>query len=245
VFNLVTLFLTSEEIAGLGVLLTMEANEVRTLAENYWGKPPVFCYYVTGSIGAGKTTAVSYLQNLQAYREWVDPPPPLLSKRFTDLTSDQKREVDEWIRGQFAQRNVNLNREHEGIFFIDRSPLDPLAFQQEEERQAAARRMRDAISPGNSGRTICPGHVIMLRGDPRELSARVRERHKTAEPDYVERLQEATKAIYPQRGVTYLDIRDLGLAEVVRRISTIIHFEEYVECDLHARLVELAEELSQ
>lgn len=79
VYNLITLFLTKQELKALGELISAPAKEfVHESTQN--GHTVKYCYYVSGAIGAGKSTVISYLHSLQAHDEWTETRPPVLAK---------------------------------------------------------------------------------------------------------------------------------------------------------------------
>jgi hypothetical protein len=235
VYNLITLFLRTNEIAALGRLLTADHRALADLADEE-DVPLSFCFYLSGAVGAGKTTTVGLFPSLNMYDEWIDPKHPLLIQPFTDLTASQIKEVDSWVAAQFRKKNWLLLSDPEGIQVVDRCQLDPLAFVSDSDRQRRAGELRASIAPNKSRRKIRAGHVIVLRGDDRLMAARTVERHKGASLEYVQRQQQVFAEIYPIDGVTRLDVRDLTPDEVVRRIARLIHLEKYCECDLHTRL---------
>jgi hypothetical protein len=240
VYNLVTLFLRSSEIASLGRLLSADKSALADLADAE-GVPLSYCFYLSGAVGAGKTTAVGLFPSLTMYDEWIDPRHPLLVRPFTELTPDETKDVDRWVSAQFRKKNWLLLSDPEGIQVVDRCQLDPLAFVSDEDRPTRAAELRSSIVPNRSKRRIRPGHVIILRGDERVMAARTQDRHKGATPEYVARQQQVFDKVYPADGVTRLDVRELRPHEVVRRIARLIHLDPYSECDLHERLTTVAE----
>lgn len=241
VYNLITLFLRSSEIAALGRLLTVETGALADLADAE-GVPTSYCFYLSGAVGVGKTTAVGLFPSLTMYDEWTDPKHPLLVRPFTELNPDETKEVDGWVSEQFRKKNWLLLRDEQGIQVVDRCQLDPLAFVSEEHRTARAAGLIASIIPKKSKRRIRAGHVIVLRGDPRVMAARIRDRHKGGTEQYVAKQQQEFDKIYPADGVTRLDVRDFVPEDVVRRIARIIHLEPYSECKLHERLSAIAKE---
>lgn len=240
VYNLVTLFLDLDEIAALGRLLTADSRALADVADAD-GVPLSYCYYVSGAVGAGKSTAVGLFPSLTMYDEWIDPKHPLLVQTFTELSPEEAADVNQWVSAQFRKKNWLLVSDPEGIQVVDRCQLDPLAFVREEDVQQRAQSLLSSIVPAKSKRKIRAGHVVVLRGDARVMAARTKERHKNATTAYVDKQQNVIEAIYSTTGVTRLDVRDLAPDEIVRRLARIIHLDEYVECDLNARLKYFAE----
>jgi hypothetical protein len=238
VYNLITLFLTAEEIAALGHWINLDEQDFRHAAEEL-GVNVKFTYYVTGVVGAGKTTTVAYFRSLVPHDEWFEPRSALLAKPFTALTGREKDEVDDWIAGQFGLKNTALLDQHEGIHIIDRSPIDPITFTETAEWPEKAKRLVKAISPGKSRRRTQPGHMIFLVADGNEFAARAAGRHKFGEPDYYEMMQDHFETILGEHGVTRIDVRGLSIHDVVKQAAHIIHLQEYTEVDLHQILLDI------
>jgi predicted ATPase len=234
-YNLITLFLNTDEIKALGALIKMDSAEFRHFADEF-GLDVTFFYYLTGVPGAGKSTTVSYFRSLATYAEWPNPRPPELAKAFTDLTDDERGMVDSWVSQQFGIKNLNLLDQREGIHIIDRCPLDPLSFTPDIDwKNKAAKLLRD-ISPGKSNRQIQSGHVILLCGDEHIISVRLASRHKEGSAEYLKHMNERLEKMYNGSGCTELDIRSMSIPEMVKRIAHIVHLVEYSEVNLQQNL---------
>lgn len=241
VYNLITLFLSDDEIASLGRLLTAAPVEFKRVAEEE-GVETRYVYYLTGAIGAGKTTAVAYLGSLLTYEEWTEPRHELLGKPWPELTSSQRDEIDAWILSQFVKKNLALIERGPGVMVVDRPPLDPLSFAASRDRAGKAGTMLNAFSPGHSGRQVAPGQVIMLEAEPAELEARVVGRHKESDASVIADLRNKLKEIYPET----VDIETSGhsVHHVVKSVARIIHLCDYAPIDLHARLREISSQVA-
>ncbi|WP_043352966.1 SIR2 family protein [Methylobacterium sp. B1] len=237
VYNLITLFLEDGEIAALGRLLTASAAEFKHAAEEE-GVGLRYVYYLTGAIGAGKTTAVSYLGSLLTYEEWTEPRHELLGKPWPELTPAQRDEVDAWILKQFVNKNLALIDKETGIMVVDRPPLDPLSFTASHEVAEKARRMLSAFSPGLSHRRIVPGKVIMLEGLAAEFEARVIGRHKESDATLIQDLQDKLRGIYP--GTVGVETSGHSVHHVVKAVARSIHLDDYRSADLHKRLQDIS-----
>lgn len=239
-YNIITLFLTSGEIAALGKLIRMEKNEFQDYCCEI-KLDPVYVYYVTGIPGAGKTSTINYMQNLETIGEWAEEPLPELAIPFERLTPQQTRTVNEWIARQFALKNSRLQKESEGIFLVDRCPLDPLTFTTLKDRPARADDLRRRILE-ESKKGLKHGKILMLTGDSEELSARLAiQKPDSYSPEALAPMQEQLKAIYQPYEPTAIDTTGLSLSEVVKRISQLIHNSPYVPSDLGKGLKSLSE----
>lgn len=237
VYNLITLFLDDRELASLGRLLTASPAEFRRVAEEE-GVELRYVYYLTGAIGAGKTTALSYLGSLLTYEEWTEPRHELLGKPWPDLTPEQREEVDTWILKQFVNKNLALIEGGDGIMVVDRPPLDPLSFTSSSDLADKARRMIAAFSPGHSQRRVAAGQVVMLHGAPSELEARVIGRQKESDAVVIANLQNKLRDIYP--GAVEVETSGNSVYQVVKSVAQIIHLREYNPVDIHRKLEELS-----
>jgi hypothetical protein len=238
VYNLITLFLHQEEIAALADLINSKQftdNDLSDMAVQA-SKPLAYRFYVTGPIGVGKTTTASQLQNLTVLDEWLAPRPEILAKPWDTLTDVEKKEADAWIISQFRLKNDTLRHAQMGIFIVDRPPLDPLVFTPVEERQAKAKALLEAMCP--SGRwQVAGGTVLRLIGNPEELSVRLlatgRDKYT---PERLRQMQMDLDTVYGTDGYARLDSRGMSICEVTKRVAHIIHFQDYKEYDLDARL---------
>jgi len=237
VYNLITLFLTNDDIAALGRLLGASDSDLRHAAEEE-GVDLRYVYYLSGAVGAGKTTSLSYLGSLRTYEEWTEPRTELLGKAWPELTSDEREHVDAWILKQFVKKNVALLDRDVGILVVDRPPLDPISFSDVADVPEKARAMLGAFSPGQSRRRICPGQVILLRGEPSEMEARVIGRHKESSAGIISDMQDKLVSIYPQ--YTTVETAGASVHDVVRDICRTVHLDPYDPADLHSTLDRLA-----
>lgn len=238
VYNLVTLFLHEDEILALGTLLNAQEytrDDIEDLSK-VTGTPAFYCYYMTGPVGVGKSTTVNQYRNLVVLDEWLEERPAILGKAWKTLTQKQRSKADAWIAKQFELKNENLRREKEGIFLVDRPPLDPLAFTPKNGQRSKAENLLQALCQAD-GLHVKDGAVILMSGDTRELSARIKA---TGRDDYtskkLEEMSSALKGIYRINNVICLDTQGLSVPEVTRKIGEIIHLMQYRPCRLEARL---------
>ncbi len=242
-YNLITLFLDNGEIRALGRLLNMSDDEFADEAEDA-DIGVKYCYYLVGSICVGKTTALSHLGSLLTVDEWFERRLPALAKPYDTLTGPERRLVDDWIARQFSLKNRALARRREGIFVIDRCPLDPIAFTPHGDCGAKACFLRDKIRLRRRGVGYIPqeGHVFFLTGADDELAARTPDFGKTASATYIRKMQARLAEIYQGSGVTPLNTQGRSVEEMARLISRVIHMQPYSPMDVNARLARIAEE---
>ncbi len=247
-FNLITLFLTTEEISALGKLVTAPAAELRRVAGEI-GAETFFTFYLAGVPGAGKTTTFRHFSSLVAYDEWFEPRIAPLAKPFWTLSDDEKDQVDTWVARQIKLKNIALDTQSHvpgiGINIIDRCPPDAIAFTEPPLWNEKAASIRASIANGKKGLSIVAGTVIFLAGEPRELMYRAKARNRQDKVDEAGMLwqQRALELIYagddPQDrvpGVAIVDTRSLSVRAVTQFVGRIIFLDDYVASDLQARV---------
>ncbi len=243
VYNLITLFLHDEKIKSLGELINTTIypkDSFCDFAEQHDIRVN-FRFYITGPLGVGKSSTINQFRNLVVLDEWLEQRLPLLAKPWDKLTPDEEKTADDWILNQFKKKNDALRNEREGIFILDRGPLDPIAFTPEDELQKKAANLLDAICPGHARWQVEDGKAILLKGDGSELALRmILTKRKDYTSTKLERMEKRLIFAYGSEGVTTFDTRGLLPAEVVGRVAEIIHLEHYNPvCNLHERLISI------
>ena len=243
VYNLITLFLTREEIAALGVLLTMSDNDFQHLVEEE-GQDNICRFFLTGSVCVGKTTAVSQFRSLASHGEWLEPLPPDMEKDPNKVPSEESiQKIDQWVAIQVGLKNVALMDHKTGLHIIDRCPLDAFAFTPKEKWRSKATLLREGISPGKSRRELVPGHIIFMIGDPEVMAVRAIANHRDTDVPHLKKQQEMLKIVYSKRkkGVTTIDTRDKNIRQVAKEIARLIYLNSYVEAPMQQWLQQIEE----
>ena len=237
-----TLFLDDDGIRAIGELIDIDKCKTDNFCD-FAGQhniPVQFRFYVTGPLGAGKSTTINQFRNLFVLDEWLEQRPPVLAKDPEQLTENEKKFADEWIAKQFGKKNQILRNKKEGIFIMDRGPLDPLSFTPDEEWSGKASHLLDELCPNKAQWEVEDGRVILLQGEGRELALRMvitQRKHYTAEK--LKGMEAKLAKAYGSDGVISIDTHGLTPADVVRRVARIVHLDDYKPvCDLHKRLEE-------
>ncbi len=241
VYNLITLFLNSEEVSQLAQLVTLNPDEFKTKAE-ITGVDIKFNYYLVGTVGSGKSTVLSHFGNLKLFEEWMEERPSELAKPFNKLDKKELKKVDGWVDSQFYKKNLALLGETEGLHLIDRTPLDPITFSQEtSEMTERAKSMALAISPGMSNYRIDIGQVLFLKSEISELQNRLLSKRKTSwDEKTLEELQDRTVKLYNASQLTEIENIARPIETVVKAIARTIFVDDYIPVDLHEVLIDTA-----
>lgn len=240
VYNLITLFLTNDEISALGQVLQLSYDQFKPLADSV-AVPTKYVFYLTGVPGIGKTTLLRHLASLSIYDEWLSDPLPLLAKPHSDLNAAEKASIDDWVAKQMRDKNEAIGREREGIFVVERGPLDPVSFVAPTKIQEKAAWYRARVVPTTYDR-LSSGAVIALFGDTNKVSARVASRQTIRQPpDYLRELQERLlHTIYIGDGVQQMMSTDWSIPQMVREVAEHIHLGVYRPANLQEQLEKLS-----
>jgi len=243
VYGIITLHLTSSEYSSFGRLLACSKSEYLEAADKC-GVKEKYLNYVTGAVGAGKSSVVQKLKSLCWIGEWVDHRPTTLAKPHTALSTVERVKVDSWISNQFRKKDFKISEFKDGIIVCDRSPLDPLAFTEEDSIKKRAKEHIEELVPQRSSRRLTKGQVIFLSATGEELKSRSHHRHTEASAEYLSKQQDRLNYLYtmPSNAVKEVSTQGRTLNEVVRNVAKIIHLSSYDEIDIHSRISELAED---
>ena len=234
VYNLVTLFLTTDEIKDLARLVVADQDDFNALCDaELQGTRTEYKYYLTGPVGTGKTTTLEQLKSIATFDEWVDRRNPLLGRPHSELTEAERTEVDAWINQQFRKKNRRVSAASQVIAAIDRSPLDPLYFVKDKTviAQRAAELLHWMVPPEGPVGSIAPGHLIVLKCDPRVLVLRLAGRDKTYNVDQLALQIEAVNGMWSGQSATMIDTTNLSPSQVVKKVLEIILFQPYRPTD--------------
>lgn len=241
-YNILTLYLTSDEIAALGELISMAHDDLTNVA--YDADVNLFyVYYVTGVPGAGKTTTFRHFVSLVAHDQWLGERLPLLSLPFSKLTVEQTEAVDAWVMQQIRSKNRALLSAGSdpgiGIHIIDRCPPDAVTFGVADTWPGKAQKVLSAAKTSADSFRIVRGEVILLTGNPAELKrrAQIRDRQLEATDEFVAWQQNATQWLYnggatSRDGVRVVNGAEKSVQTVVRAVARIIFLDDYYPCDI-------------
>ncbi|MFH1022680.1 MAG: SIR2 family protein [Planctomycetota bacterium] len=239
VHNLITLFLTGDEIAALGALLSMDSETLYGRAREAGNTNLNYYYYVTGVPCAGKSSSITCLRNFTTYDEWLDARLPEMSQWPQPLKKQKIRHIDEWVGRQFAQKNQILARskdEQIGMHVLDRCMLDPMSFKIEADRSERARSMLDSVCGGKRTECIQDGMVVLLVGDPDTMEERCCAAGKNFTSTQLDNMQGILKKAYKGKCLVTIDTRRKPQHEVIRDIVRLMFVGTYKPLDIKGRL---------
>jgi predicted ATPase len=239
VYGIVTIHLAPNEYVSLAKLLQCSDDEFQEALDDR-GLEKKYVYYITGAVGAGKTSIIRKLKSIFTVPEWIDSRPSELQKPHTDLSEAERSAVDAWVSGQFRMKNFKTIRSPNYIIACDRAPLDPMAFVKDADRSARAKGHM-AIIQRTGGEKLQPGQVILLTASPEELMARAKERLKGASIDYLQAQQALISAMMNYSGLAIIPTSSRSLNDAVRAVCRYIHLGEYVKMDMAASLSAMAD----
>jgi hypothetical protein len=236
--NLYSLYLTSQETEGLCNLITMSASDFAECARTQ-GIDTKLVYYLSGIPGIGKTTILRHMGGLYALDEWVETPHELLGKPHNALSESERDALDRWIAEQFKLKNDVLRNFDEGIFIVERAPLDPLAFESKTRVVSKARTYSDRLSI--QFRPLQGGQVVVLYGDTKVIQRRISNRQSTSQDNvYLDGLQSQLRELYQADGTIEWRSTEWSIEMLVHQFSSLVYNESYHVVDLQDRMRKLS-----
>ena len=237
--NLYSLYLTSEEISGLCRLIAMDAPSFGEHA-NAVDVETKLVYYLSGIPGIGKTTVLRHMGGLYSLDEWVETPHELLVQPHSQLIESERDALDRWIASQFKLKNEVLRSFDEGIFIVERGPLDPLAFEVRERVSGKARTYSNRLD--TTYRPLQGGQVVVLHGDTGTVERRISNRQAAAQRSaYLEGLQVQLRETYRASETVEWRSTDWSIETLVRQFSSLVYNGPYQVVDLQSRICNLAQ----
>jgi energy-coupling factor transporter ATP-binding protein EcfA2 len=236
-FGVLSVPLFADEYSAFFRLLTIDEEYLVDLASEH-DVALVYRYYLVGPPGSGKSSILAHLGCLVTHDEWPDTRPDLLARAPESLSEPENRIVNAWLNRQFRLKNRRLLRAEIGIHVVDRSPLDPLTYQDtiSKQRQRATDLRRGLRSP------VAAGHVIRFIGPADVLALRLILLQKDLEPDVIGRIATRTDLLYQGEGVTTIDTTNRTLLDVAKEVSDLIHLRDVTVQDLDGMLARACEE---
>lgn len=148
VYNLISIFLTKNEIKALVEMLNLAVenaefeDQLRHIAKTKIDRK----YYLVGSVAAGKSSTLEALRCFTTHEEWKGRVPAEMYLKDEILTDEQQSKVDRFLYPQLTQKNRRMHSECPAIRIMDRAFLDLFAFSKssEEIKRKAVRLKEEA-----------------------------------------------------------------------------------------------------
>lgn len=236
VYNLITMFLNSEEIGGLLELIYMDEAEFHMHLKEVGNLFDSYKFILVGSVAVGKSTAMSHFRNISTQDEWLDFMPEDMTKDPSKVDEEEKiQAIDKWIADQWGKKNWKLLCLTNGLHIIDRGPLDAFAFTPKGEWHEKAVLTKKYISPAKTNRKLCPAQIILLKGDPNVMASRAILSQKDTDAQKLKKQQDLIEYIYSSApcGVKVVDTSNKGKTQVAKEIARIIFLDSYCEAPLN------------
>jgi hypothetical protein len=244
-FNMITLYLDSSDIATLLRLIAEVGDDE---LNDYFFKadaPTEYFYCLAGPVSVGKTSAISMLQGVDIVDEWLRPRLPLIAKPSSELSPDERRRVDDWIIEQLRLKNARFEKAKVGIHVMDRAPLDAFAFTPTDQRTQKAETIHKiACHYGNRVHEFVDACLLLLTGQPSELSVRQKWRGRGGGPEYIRKQQEVLLETYccpGNSGARIVNTEGKELRAVVKDVVRVMYLEPYNAFKFSNRLAEFRE----
>lgn len=232
-YNLITIFLTSDEISEFLVLLILDKRSFVDILEGIDpDRRATYHYYIVGPVAAGKSTMLEHLRCFETMEEWTRPPPKEMYFASTNIGESEQQIIDEFLNQELKEKNRRMHDAGVGFHFMDRAPLDLYAFTEtDEEIKRKSKELREQVT---RNKPLQEGEVIFVSAEPKTLvkrnMARGRPPEKAGKEDYLAGQIEKLKEIY--RPIFILSTDEYNANEIARKVARHVLLGEYTPTDL-------------
>lgn len=256
VYNLISIFLTTSEIAAFIRLLNAQDGSIfdnalsKIVKKGNIGKIDRK-YYLVGSVAAGKSSALDRLRCFTTYEEFGGRVPAAMYKNDKAITPEEQELIDEFLFPQLIAKNQNMMRTNSGLRVTDRACLDLFAFSRGDKVEILrkANELKRWFDTG--GNPLQSGQIFFLRASEEVLEERLARRGtKRRERDHgvtrfdtstLIKQEEELLKIYRLSLESTIDTTRVTVEETAKRIARTILLEPYQAFDFSARLNEIIE----
>ena len=246
VYNLISIFLTTEQIAALITLLnhtdeTIFENELLKFATLKTRRR----YYLVGSVVAGKSSNLEALRCFTTFEEWSGRPPEKMYQDHTTLTVTERAEIDDWLYSQLREKNDRMRKVGVGIHIMDRGYLDFCAFSETPKENLKKldelrARVHAVSGPLESGQIlfIWANEEALSERQARRGSLRGKQKRKRIDYDGVKLVEQANilKSVYKPSDTSMFDTSHEPCEITCRRIAREILMGDYTPFDFEVRI---------
>jgi hypothetical protein len=256
-YNLVTLFLKSNEINALLQLIGRSEDDLHNEISNA-GFCSRFVYYICGTVSAGKSTVLSHLRNVATVEEWPERMPAAMNRPSTELERPQEEAIDVKLEDAIWRKNEEVGKVKVGIVAVDRGPLDFIAFPNEEGESAqdVAKKRYGVVLKRISRKCFkdfCEGQVVLVMSGLESLLKRQVQRGREEKGDdasfsktrkYLARQSDLISDIYqlPISEMSFVHGDECSVGTSLQAVLRIVHFAPYRPFDVAKRLGEYLQE---
>ncbi len=232
-YNLITIFLTSDEVREFLSLLNLDTREFSEALDSLGNdRRSRYHYYIVGPVAAGKSTLLEQLRCFQTHEEWTRPPPREMYLASTKIDEAQQAIIDRFIYSELKEKNKRMHAASVGFHFMDRAPLDLYAFSNSDsDNQEKSRKLRDLVT---RDQPLQKGEILFIEALPKTLvrrnMARGRPPEEAGTEAYFEKQIVNLKAVYSPTFTLSTELYNAG--DVARRVARHVLFEDYSPVDL-------------
>jgi hypothetical protein len=250
-YNLITLFASSEDIAQILDIISMEEGDLEGLLAHY-SVVSRYVYYIVGAVSSGKSTMLRNLRDLATVEEWPGNMPTVMNRPSIGLAKTQEELIDRRLEDAIWNKNSEIRDIKVGMVAVDRAPLDFIAFPSKpsETLGRTARRRSAAVLERflvHGLQDLCPGQVLVVRADAEVLVERQLQRGGRTTPKevsngealrYLDRQKSRLLQIYRKAigDGSVVDTDHCSVAVSVKDAARIIHFGAYTPFNFAQRL---------
>jgi len=251
VYNLISIFLTRDEIKALVEMLNLEEkdasfeDELRHIAKIKIDRK----YYLVGSITAGKSSTLEALRCFTTHEEWKGRVPAEMYIKDANLTDDEQSKVDRFLYPQLTQKNRRMDSKYPAIRVMDRAYLDLFAFSKSnsEIMQKAARLREEAEGWGGH---FQDGHIFFLTATEDAFKERLAKRALPSgdkkriqyDPDSLIAQEVKLRKIYRPATEATFDTSESTVGQTAKEIARTILLKPYNVFDFSTRLNEIGKD---
>lgn len=232
-YNLITIFLTSDEIKDVFALLNRDARDFRDALDNLGNdKRHRYHYYIVGPVASGKSSILEHLRCFNTYEEWTRPPPKEMYLSFDKLDDATSRNIDSFVYAELKEKNIRMHDAGVGFHFMDRAPLDLYAFSKDDdERKRKTTDLRQLVT---RDKALQSGEIVFVNARGEALVKRNLGRGRLPEAsgavEYLTKQAKCLSDLYGPSIVVSTDDQTPG--EVAKLVARHVLFGDYSPVDL-------------
>lgn len=236
-YNVFTIFLTSEEMAAFFSLLNLPTrgfcDRLDEMGEDRCSR---WHYYIVGPVAAGKSSLLEHLRCFETYEEWTRSPPSEMYRSFNTLDEAEAEKVNEFVYSELKEKNKRMSEAQVGFHFMDRGPLDLYAFSDTDEE--IKKKTADLKSLITRHRPWQNGGVIFLKAKGDTLVSRNYTRGRSPEQagssGYFELQLDKLKEIYDPEFICDTEGQTPG--QIAKKVVRRVLLKKYEPIDLNATM---------